>query len=99
MAYEVEWAASALDHLVEQLEFIARDSPSYAAALSVKAEKAAETLASLPHRDRVVPEYRDPRIREIPVGSCRLIYRVGESKLGVIAFVHTRRDLANLLGE
>jgi hypothetical protein len=43
VAYEVEWAASALDHLVEQLEFIARDSPSYAAALSVKAERAAGT--------------------------------------------------------
>ena len=99
MAYEVEWAASALDHLVEQLEFIARDSPSYAAALSVKAEKAAGTLADLPHRGRLVPEYRDPQVREIPVGSYRLIYRVGESNIAVIAFVHTRRDLANLLGE
>jgi toxin ParE1/3/4 len=99
VAYEVEWAASALDHLVEQLEFIARDSPSYAAALSVKAERAAGTLSDLPHRGRLVPEYRDPDVREIPVGSYRLIYRIGESTIVIVAFVHTRRDLASLLAE
>ena len=43
MAHEVEWAESALDDLLEQLDFIARDSISYAAALSLKAEKAAAT--------------------------------------------------------
>jgi mRNA-degrading endonuclease RelE of RelBE toxin-antitoxin system len=38
-------------------------------------------------------------VREIPVGSYRLIYRIGESTIVIVAFVHTRRDLASLLAE
>ncbi|HEX7705637.1 MAG TPA: type II toxin-antitoxin system RelE/ParE family toxin [Thermoanaerobaculia bacterium] len=56
------------------LDFIARDSISYAAALSLKAEKGAASLDQFPNRGRVVPEYRDPQVREIPVGSYRLMW-------------------------
>jgi toxin ParE1/3/4 len=97
VAHQVVWAASAVEHFVEQLDFIAHDSPSYAAALSVKTERAARSLSELPRRGRPVPEYRDPRVREIPVGSYRLIYRIEHSTVAIIAFVHTRRELAGLL--
>lgn len=99
MAHEVEWAASALDDLIEQLEFIARDSVSYAAALSLKAEKAAATLDLFPNHGRAVPEYRDAQVREIPVGNYRLIYRVHEAKVVILAFIHTARDLGALMRE
>ena len=82
MAHEVEWAESATVALIEQLDFINRDSPSYAASLSLKAEKAAASLDHFPYRGRAVPEYDDPTIREIQVGSYRLIYQVTEAKVG-----------------
>lgn len=97
MAYEVAWAESAIELLLEQLDYIARDSPSYALTLSVKAEKAASSLTEFPHRGRVVPEYEDASIREIPVGSYRLIYKVSADRVHIISFVHMARDLATLL--
>ena len=100
MAYEVEWAESAVAGLVEAIEYIARDSPSYAASLAIRADRAASSLSEFPYRGRVVREYHDLAVREIFVGkSHRLIYRIEAHVVSVIAFVHTARDLAKYLGE
>jgi plasmid stabilization system protein ParE len=86
--------------LAEAVEYIARDSPSYAASLAVRADRAASSLSEFPHRGRLVREYHDPAVREIFVGkSYRLIYRVEEHTLSIIAFVHTARDLAQFVEE
>ena len=97
MAYEVEWAESAVASLVDTIEYIARDSPSYAAALAVRAERAAASLDLLPDRGRRVGEFEDPAARELPVDSYRLIYRVRATKVVILAFVHKSRDLVSLL--
>ncbi|HKO58110.1 MAG TPA: type II toxin-antitoxin system RelE/ParE family toxin [Thermoanaerobaculia bacterium] len=75
------------------MEYIARDSPSYAAALAIRAERAAASLSNFPNRGRHVPEFDDPAVRELDVGSYRLIYRVRPSQVMVLAFVHSARDL------
>jgi plasmid stabilization system protein ParE len=97
MAYAVEWAESAVTSVIDALEYIARDSPSYAAALAVRVDRAAGSLAALPERGRRVPEFNDTAVRELIVGSYRLIYRVGVNRVFLLAFVHTARDLSVLL--
>lgn len=100
MAYEVAWAGSALAGLTEAVEYIAKDSPSYAASLAVRADQAAISLSEFPNRGRNVREYRDPAVRELIVGSkYRLIYHVSAAKVSIIAFVHTARDLAAVVDE
>ncbi|HUP60296.1 MAG TPA: type II toxin-antitoxin system RelE/ParE family toxin [Thermoanaerobaculia bacterium] len=99
MAYEIEWAESAIAGLLEAVEYIARDSPSYAAALAVRAERTAASLSEFPHRGRRVAEYKDPNVRELVISNHRLIYRVGANLITVIAFVHTARDLTRLVEE
>jgi toxin ParE1/3/4 len=99
MAYEVEWAESAVTSLVDAIEYIARDSPSYAAAFAGRAERVAASLASLPERGRHVPEFSDPNVRELPVASHRLIYRISRNRVLLLAFVHQSRDLASLLDD
>ena len=99
MAYEVEWAESAVSSLVDAIEYIARDSPSYAAAFAVRAERAAASLDMFPERGRRVPEFNDPAVRELPVASHRLIYRVGKDRVLLLAFVHQSRDLAALVDD
>ena len=99
MAYEIEWAESAIAGLLEAVEYIAKDSPSYAAALAVRAERSAASLNELPHRGRRVREYNDPNVRELIVSNHRLIYRVGSDIITVIAFVHTARDLPSFVEE
>ncbi|MEK6375736.1 MAG: type II toxin-antitoxin system RelE/ParE family toxin [Acidobacteriota bacterium] len=97
MAYSVEWSESAISSVVEAAEYIAKDSPSYAAALVDKAEKAANSLFQFAERGRVVPEYGDESIRELFVGRYRLIYRVRGKRVVIAAFVHGARDLLSLL--
>ena len=97
MAYEIEWTESALASLVDAIEYLARDSPSYAAALAFRAERAAASLNTLPERGRRVGEFDDPAVRELIVDSYRLIYRVRSTKIVILAFVHKARDLASLL--
>ena len=98
MALKVDWSESALASLTEAIEYIAKDSPSYAAALAVQAERAGTSLQTLANRGRIVREFKDPAVREIPVGkSYRLIYKVGSADVNIVAFVHTARDLASLI--
>jgi hypothetical protein len=57
----------------------------------------AASLDTFPERGRRVGEFDDPAVRELIVGSYRLIYRVRTTKVVILAFVHTARDLASLL--
>jgi plasmid stabilization system protein ParE len=74
-------------------DYIARDSPRYAATLARQARAAAVSLAELGERGRVVPEFRSPGIRELFVRNYRLIYHVSGGEIAVIAFIHGARDL------
>ena len=49
------------------------------------------TLAKLPERGRMVPELRQPRIREIIFRTYRIVYRVREHTVEVIRFWHAAR--------
>lgn len=98
MAHEVVWAQSAVNDLIEAVEYIAKDSPSYAATLASRASAAANSLTDLASRGHRVREFRDPNIRELIVGrSYRLIYKVTEGSVVIISFVHVARDLEGLL--
>jgi len=100
VAYHVEWTDSAISGLLEAVEYISIDSPSYAASLAIQADRAADSLSELPHRGRRVREYHDPDVRELIVGkSYRLIYRVALDIVSVIAFVHAARDLTRFVEE
>jgi plasmid stabilization system protein ParE len=73
--------------------YIARDSPGSALRVLDDAFAAARSLGRLALRGRIVPERRDPSIREIFVHRYRLMYRVKPESVEIIAFVHATRDL------
>jgi plasmid stabilization system protein ParE len=52
-------------------------------------------LERLPHLGRVVPEFEDERIRELPMYSYRVLYEIKPSYVDILAVIHKRRDLAN----
>ena len=88
----VAWTIEARRTLEEVLEFIARDSPEDARRLLEQALAAARSLSTLSERGRVVPERADPAIREIFVYRYRLMYRVSEESVAILAFIHGARD-------
>ncbi len=95
MARAVSWTLSALDDLEQIAEYIARDSVAYAAAFISEALAAGQSLEDFSDRGRIVPELDDPSIRELFVGSYRVIYGVDDT-VDVLAIVHGARDLAAL---
>lgn len=76
MAYALIWSPLARDDLRDLVRFIATDNPDRAAYFGFDLIQRVETLPQFPEMGRVVPEKRDPRIREIIVRPYRVIYRV-----------------------
>jgi len=96
MAWKVKWTETAWSDLEEAADYIAKESPHYAAAFVRETRDAARSLAYLAERGRVVPEFDDTSIRELFVRSYRLIYHVTEQVVYIIGFVHGARNLLAL---
>jgi len=54
--------------------------------------EAAGGLDQMSERGRVVPELAEPDLRELIVDAYRLLYRVREDSVTIVAFVHGARD-------
>lgn len=65
MDYEVILSPRAIQDLHEIVRYIAWDSPNDAEQFGNKLLDRAQSLSSLPERGRVVPEFKDPQIREL----------------------------------
>lgn len=99
MARKVEWAGSAWIDLAEIAEYLERDSPSYAGAFVREVREASRSLRSFSERGRIVPELQDPNLRELILGSYRLLYRVYENEVRIIGIVHGARDFNRYRGD
>ena len=83
MAYRIFWTPIAVQDLRDICDFISRDNLIAAQRMGEELIKQSEAMAAFPPSGRIVPEKRDPLIRETLVGSYRIIYRVDESKKAV----------------
>ena len=76
MAQRVRWARRASQDLVAIAEYIAKDSPAAASRFARRVIDAARSLRDLPESGRRVPDLEPRDLRELLLGSYRLIYRV-----------------------
>ncbi|HXC53617.1 MAG TPA: type II toxin-antitoxin system RelE/ParE family toxin [Candidatus Limnocylindrales bacterium] len=88
----VVWSQSAQRELEEVLAHVAKDSPSGAQSIAHRTLEAAGSLSTLSERGRIVPEINDPLVRETFVYAYRLLYRVAETRITILAFIHGARD-------
>jgi plasmid stabilization system protein ParE len=63
----------------------------YAAAFVREVKEASESLSEMAERGQIVPELRDPSIRELLVRPYRLVYRVGGEQVMILAVIHVAR--------
>jgi len=96
MARKVEWTDPAWDDLARIAEYIARDSEYYAAAFVQEVKEAAASLAKFAKRGQIVPEFGDPSIRELLVTPYRLVYRVTENRVVILALIHGARRIGRV---
>lgn len=98
MARRIAWTDSAWQELESAADYIAQDSPRYAAALVDQARSAARSLRKFPERGRIVPELSDATVRELFVKSYRMIYEIRNESIIILAFLHgARRFPAELI--
>ncbi len=93
MALKVFWTSEAADDLQSITEFIAQDSEFYAKSFAGNIIQAADNLDILALRGRIVPEFDDPQIRELFVKKYRLIYKIEDNRVIVLAIIHGRREI------
>ena len=97
MARRIIWTESAWHELESAANYIAQDSPCYAAALMDEARDAARSLSRFPRRGRIVPEVGDAAIREVFVKQYRMIYEISKDGVVVLAFLHGARQFPSEL--
>ena len=97
---EVLWAVAAESDLLEIAEFIAEDDPAAAREVLGRIHKGTTRPGRSPRSGRVVPELMRQgvsRYREIVVKPWRVVYRVGEDRVFVVAVIDGRRSVEDLL--
>ena len=93
MAYRVVWSPKAVEDVEAIAGYIARDSPSYAAAVIEKVLLITSDLAENAKRGRLIPEIEESTIIEQFAYSYRLIYRIENDTVTVAAIIHGKRLL------
>ena len=97
MDTRVSWSPEALDDVDSIAAYIAKDSPFYASAVVKKILDTAGSLGKFPYIGPIVPEVGEQEFRERFVYSYRLIYRVANEEVMVVAVIHGRRLLDPIL--
>jgi toxin ParE1/3/4 len=93
MAYRVVWSSKAVEDVEAVATYIARDSPSYAAAVVQKIVDITRDLIECPSAGSIVPEFSDPAILEKCAYTYRIIYRLKDDIVTIAAVIHTKRLL------
>ena len=95
----VLWTVGAREDLRQLIAFVGQDSETYAAIVVGRIMAAVSRLESYPLIGRIVPEYQDATIREVLVGNYRIVYRIRQEVIGVIAVVHRGREMLRAVGD
>ncbi|HZF07803.1 MAG TPA: type II toxin-antitoxin system RelE/ParE family toxin [Thermoanaerobaculia bacterium] len=98
--FEVLWSEVAVRDLDRIIDPIERDAPGAAQRIFDQIKKSSENLSTLPLRGRSVPElarFESTSYRELLIPPYRLLYRVGESIVLVVAVFDGRRDLESVV--
>lgn len=91
---KVHWTNNAVDQLVNIYEYIALNSPIYAKQMVDKITRRSAQISDQPFSGRKVPEYRAEDIRELIEKPYRIIYRIKQDQIDVLAVIHGARLLS-----
>ena len=97
MARVLVWSPEAVEDIDAIAAYIERDSPWYARAVASKIVETAESIPDYPELGRMVPEIDDSAIRERLVHRYRVIYRLDEARVLIVAVIHGRQDFGSFV--
>jgi toxin ParE1/3/4 len=85
---EVRWTPQAVEDLESIADFIARDSAHYAHFFIIGVLASVDRLLVFPKSGRIVPELKNPAIREIILGNYRIVYRLKNQAAEILTVYH-----------
>ena len=89
----VHWTESALADLRAIDAYIWRHSALYARGMVERIFVRSEQLSSQPRLGPIVPEFEEETLRELFEAPYRIIYRITDQQIDIVAVVHARRRL------
>jgi len=91
------WSARAMSDLREIGDFIAKDSPENARNFVQKLIERTKQATRFPESGRIVPEFRDEKIREFIEGNYRIVYLVNskDKSLTVLTVFESHALISN----
>jgi toxin ParE1/3/4 len=90
MAYQIKWSPRATNNLENICNYIAKDSEYYA-TIFAKRVFIINSLVEFPKSGRIVPEYGSENIREKIYENYRIVYRLKEEFIEIVAISHSAR--------
>ncbi len=92
----VSWTPQSMEDLESIVAYISRDSEKYASAQLNRFFDAVSVLETHPEFGKPVPEFKRPEIRELLIGSYRIIYRIVDpNTIHILTIHHSRRLLSH----
>ncbi len=91
MDIKVKWSPEAVEDVESIAQYISRDSQFYAQSTVSKIIDFSRSVARFPKMGRMVPEFKDKKIRERLVYSYRLVYKIERSQILIIAVIHGKQ--------
>jgi toxin ParE1/3/4 len=93
---KIHWSELALEDIDSIRRYIAMDSKRIADRFVGDLAISTRRLRRFPEIGQIVPESKNPSIREIHFSSYRIIYRVGERQCDIITILHASRDFSSI---
>ena len=92
---KVIWTEFARFDLKSIHHYISEDSSYYANRFIEKLLEKVLTLEKYPNMGRIVPEFENPKIRELIEGNYRIVYQLGLNHIEIIRIHHASRKLGD----
>ena len=99
MAFRVVGSETALADLRDLVRYIARDDRQVAKRFGDLIVTKVQSLQTFPRIGRIVPEYREDRLRELIMAPYRIVYEIddGTISLAILRIWHGARGNLELL--
>ena len=90
----LNWTDQSIEDLINIADFIAKDSVKYSVIQLKRIRERAKLLRKQPLLGRVVPETKNESIRELILGSYRIIYRIiSVERIDILTVHHSSKLL------
>ena len=96
---QINWTKQANDDLDQLIDFWANQSDNYARIQVQRIIDKIDLITDMPKLGRVVPELEYEKVRELIIGTYRIVYHiVSQNRIDIITIHHSARplDIKNL---